>query len=68
MTDHKQDDTRETVVKIQRDALWRFIELPVWWDFPTDDILLEKTGDRLIITPAAGAENGNDNDAEETTS
>jgi virulence-associated protein VagC len=41
----------ERRVKLQRDAEGRFVVIPPEFELPSDDVIIRKVGDRLIIEP-----------------
>lgn len=42
----------ERRVKVQRDVEGRFVVIPPEFELPSDDVIMRKVGDRLIIEPA----------------
>jgi antitoxin VapB len=42
----------ERRVKLQRDAEGLFVVIPPEFELPSDDVIIRKVGDKLIIEPA----------------
>jgi virulence-associated protein VagC len=41
----------ERRVKLQRDADGQFVVIPSGYELPSDEVIIRKAGDRLIIEP-----------------